>query len=136
MNSEQFYPGPGAGQVPAHGQPLAAARPGSSIPARKLIIAAVIAALLIAAAVIGHAVASGSSIAAGDCVVTNPTVLSGWDIKKVACNSDPGSSLVVQKVESVQSGSSGACDPGLTTFQDQPANMTYCLSDSSIGAGG
>lgn len=135
MNNEQLYPGPGVDQVPAHGQPLAAARPGSSIPARKLIIGAVIAVVLIAAAIIGHAVASGSSIVAGDCVVTNPNVLSGWDIKKVACNSAPGPSLVVQKVQSVQGGSSGQCDPGLTTFQDQPANTTYCLSDYSFGGG-
>jgi hypothetical protein len=41
-------------------------------------------------------------------------------IKKVSCNSDPGTALVVQKVVSVQDGSKGQCDYGLTTFQDDP----------------
>jgi hypothetical protein len=72
----------------------------------------------------------------GDCVVTNPNVLTGWDIKKVACNSNPGSSLVVEKVVSVQSGSNGQCDIGLTTFQDDPASKTYCLTGYSFGSGG
>lgn len=66
-------------------------------------------------------------------MVTNPSVLTGWDIKKVACNSDPGSALVVQKVVSVQNGTDGQCDFGLTTFQDGPANKTYCLNDYSFG---
>jgi len=87
------------------------------------------------AAIIGHAISSGSSIAVGDCVVTNPNVLTGWDIKKVACSSNPGPALVVQKVLSVQDGSNGQCDYGLTTFQDDPAGKTYCLNDYSFGGG-
>ena len=63
-------------------------------------------------------------------------MLTGWDIKKVACTSDPGTALAVQKVESVIDGSDGACSLGLTTFQDDPAGKTYCLADFSFGSGG
>jgi hypothetical protein len=96
-------------------------------------VAGVVLVLVIVAAIIGHAVASGDSIVAGDCVVTNPNLLTGWDIKQVACNSNPGSTEVVQQVVSVQSGSDGQCDLGLTTFQDQPAGQTYCLTDFYFG---
>ena len=132
------FPGQGnhearpAGTYPA---PVAA-RTAVTIPPRKLITAGVIAVLVIVAAIIGHAIASSDSIAVGDCVVTNPAVLTGWDIKKVACNSNPGSGLEVQQVESVQNGSDGQCDVGLTTFQDQPASKTYCLNTYSLGDGG
>jgi hypothetical protein len=112
-----------------------AKRPDSTIPPRKLIIGGLVVVLIIIAAVIGHAIASSDSIAVGDCVVTNPNALTGWDIKKVACNSSPGSALVVQKVVSVQNGPNGQCDYGLTTFQDDPANKTYCLNDYSFGGG-
>ena len=118
-----------------HPQHLAAKPPGGTVPPRKLIISGVLVALVIVAAIIGHAISSGSSIAVGDCVVTNPNVLTGWDIKKVACNSSPGTALVVQKVVSVQDGSNGQCDYGLTTFQDDPAGKTYCLNDYSFGGG-
>lgn len=107
-----------------------------TVPSRKLIVAGVILLLVVVSAVIGHAVASGSSIAVGDCVVTNPDPLSGWDIKKVACNSNPGSALEVQKVASVQSGSTGECGFGFTTFQDQPSDQTYCLTPYFSGFGG
>jgi hypothetical protein len=116
-------------------QPSAARRPGAGIPPRKLIVGGLVVILVIVAAVIGHAIASSDSIAVGDCVVTNPSAITGWDIKKVACNSSPGSALIVQKVVSVQSGSNGQCDYGLTTFQDDPANKTYCLNDYSFGRG-
>jgi hypothetical protein len=95
----------GPQQPPASHRHQAAAGPaGGTIPPRKLIISAVVVALVIVAAIISHAISSGGSIAVGDCVVTSPNVLSGWDIKKVACNSDPGTALTVQKVVSVQSG--------------------------------
>jgi hypothetical protein len=113
-----------------------ATRPATSVPPRNLVIGGVIAILVIIAAVIGHAIASSDSISAGDCVVTNPNPLTGWDIKKVACDSSPGSGLMVQKVESVQNGSNGQCDLGLTTFEDDPASKTYCLADYSFGNGG
>jgi hypothetical protein len=29
----------------------------------------------------------------------------------------------------------GQCDLGLTTFQDDPNNKTYCLSDPMLGNG-
>jgi hypothetical protein len=70
-----------------------------------------------------------------DCVVTNPSVLTGWDIKKVGCNSNPGAGLILQKVVSLQNGSSGQCDLGLTTFQDDPKGETYCLEDTLSGNG-
>ncbi len=107
-----------------------------TVRARKLIVSGVILLLVIVAAIIGHAVTSGSSIAVGDCVVTNPDPLSGWNIQKVACNSNPGSALEVQKVASVQSGSTGECGFGFTTFQDQPSDQTYCLTPYSFGFGG
>ncbi len=126
----------GTQQAPARqAQHLAARPPAGTIPPRKLIISAVVVALVIVAAIIGHAISSGSSIAVGDCVATNPNVLTSWDIKKVACNSNPGTALVVQKVVSVQDGSNGQCDYGLTTFQDDPAGKTYCLNDYSFGGG-
>lgn len=135
MNPEQGHGGLGTGQAPEHHyQPAAAAR--TAIPLRKLIIGGVIGILVVVAAIIGHAVSSGSSIGVGDCVVTNPNVLTGWDIKKVGCNSNPGSSLVVQKVESIQNDQNGQCDSGLTTFQDDPAGKTYCLAGYSFGGGG
>jgi hypothetical protein len=112
-----------------------AARPATSIPQRKLIIGGLVVILIIVAAAVGHAIASSNSIALDDCVVTNPNLLTGWDIKKVACGSNPGTALVVQKVVSVQDGSNGQCDYGLTTFQDDPANKTYCLNDYSFGGG-
>jgi hypothetical protein len=43
--------------------------------------------------------------------------------------------ITVQKVESAQNGPSGQCDLGLTTFQDDPNNKTYCLSDPMLGNG-
>ena len=83
--------------------------------------------------IIGHAIASSNSIAVGDCVVTNPDALTGWDIKKVTCGSNPGSAFEVQQVQSVQDGSDGECGFGLTTFQDDPNNQTYCLTLYSFG---
>lgn len=121
-----------AGTYPA----AVAARRAGTIPPRKLITAGVIAVLVIVAAIIGHAIASSDSIAVGDCVMTNPAVLTGWDIKKVACNSNPGFGLEIQQVESVQNGPDGQCDVGLTTFQDEPDNKTYCLNTYSFGDGG
>lgn len=124
---------PQAAGVPT-AQPIA--RPAVTVPPRKLIVAGVVVLLVIIAAVIGHAVASSNSIAVGDCVVTNPNVLTGWDIKKVGCGSNPGSALLVQRVESVQDTSDGQCDLGLTTFQDDPAGKTYCLAGDGFGSGG
>jgi hypothetical protein len=106
-------------------RPLAAAASRPAFPPRRIITVAVIVVLGIVAAVIGHTIAAGNSIGVGDCVVTNPNVLIGWDIKKVACNSNPGSGLVVHEVVSIQSGSNGQCDPRRTTFQDDPSNKTY-----------
>ncbi len=129
-------------QQPRATAPQAPARPPQAVaPARvsasprKLIVGGLVVVLVVVAAIIGHAVASGNSIAVGDCVVTNPNPLTGWDIKKVTCNSNPGAALIVQKVVSVQAGSNGQCADGLTTFQDDPANSTYCLSDYSFGGG-
>jgi hypothetical protein len=121
-------------QVPST-SPQAAARPAVSASPRKLIVGGLVVVLLIVAAVIGHAIASSTSIAVGDCVVTNPNALTGWDIKKVACNSNPGPAQVVEKVVSVQGDSNGQCDYGLTTFQDDPASKTYCLNEYSFGGG-
>jgi len=134
---QQGYEQPQANYAPKHQQrqPVIV-RPNSTIPPVKLIIGGVIVLVLIVAAIIGHGIASGSSIAVGDCVVTNPNVLTQWDIKKVACNSNPSSALMVQKVVSVQDGSDGECGFGMTTFQDDPAGKTYCLSDYSFGSGG
>ena len=106
---------------------------GNRVPIRRLIVAVVVLALIIIGAVVGHAIASGDSIALGDCVVTSPNLATGWDIKKVACTSNPGSGLIVQKVVSVQNGSNGQCDLGLTTFQDDPSDKTYCLTGYSFG---
>ena len=134
---EHGYQQPQVNDAPKHQhrQPVMV-RPTPAIPPVKLIIGGVIVLVVIVAAIIGHRITSASSIAAGDCVVTNPNVLTQWDIKKVACNSDPGSAVTVQKVVSVQDGSDGQCGFGLTTFQDDPASKTYCLGDYSFGNGG
>src|SRR5258708_15649253 len=126
-----------SGQQPSarHEQHSAGRPSGGTIPARKLILGGLVVVLVIVAAIIGHAISSGSSIAVGDCVVTNPNVLTGWDIQKIGGNSSPGAALVVQKVVSVQVGSNGQCDYGLTTFQDDPVDKTYCLNESSFGGG-
>jgi hypothetical protein len=113
-----------------------ASRGLGAIPARKFVALVLVALAVIAVAIVGHAVASSDSIAVGDCVVTNPDVLTDWDIKKVACNSNPDSDLTVQKVVSVESGSDGECDLGLTTFQDDPAGKTYCLNGYLSGLDG
>lgn len=126
---------PAAGQQAPATMPQTLARPAASVPPIKLIIGGLIVVLVIVAAIIGHAIASSDSIAVGDCVVTNPNALTGWDIKKVDCNSNPGTALMVQRVVSVQDSSNGQCDFGLTTFQDDPANKTYCLNDYSFGGG-
>lgn len=112
-----------------------AAQSGFTIPPPKLILGGLIVLAVIIAAIIGHSIAASNSIAAGDCVVTNPNVLTGWDIKKVDCSSNPGTALTLQKVTSVQDGSDGECGLGLTTFHDDPASKTYCLTDI-FGAGG
>jgi hypothetical protein len=106
----------------------AVARPAATVPPGRLIAAGVVVILVIIAALIGHAVASHDSIAVGDCVVTNPSPLTGWDIKKVSCTATPGTGLMTQRVESVQDTSSGDCGLSLTTFQDDPSGKTYCLS--------
>jgi len=116
-------------------QPAVTARPIFTISSRKAIVAGVVVVLLIVVAIVGHVVGSANAISVGDCVVTNPSALTGWDIKKVGCNSNPGAGLMVQKVVSVQNGSNGQCDLGLTTFQDDPNGKTYCLSGSAFGDG-
>jgi hypothetical protein len=134
---QQGYQEPQVNSAPKHQhrQPVMV-RPTPAIPPVKFIIGGVIVLVVIVAAIIGHRITSASSIAVGDCVVTSPNALTEWDIKKVACNSDPGSALMVQKVVSVQDGSDGQCSFGLTTFRDDPASKTYCLSDYSFGNGG
>jgi hypothetical protein len=128
--SQQLQP---AGPASRSYQPADAARPTSAIPARKLLVAGVVVILLIILAIVGRVVASVGAISVGDCVVTKPSVLTGWDIKKVGCNSNPGAGLFVQKVVTVQNGSNGQCDVGLTTFQDDPKGKTYCLEDTLSG---
>src|SRR5262245_56801950 len=106
---------------------------GRRVSRRRLIAAGVLAALVIIAAVLGHAIVSSDSIMLGDCVVTSPNLASGWDIGKVACSSDPGAGQAIQKVASVQAGANRQCDRGLTTFQDDQAGKTYCLTGSAFG---
>ncbi len=128
--------GPPAAGPPA--EPAAPWPPPGGIKRGKLIFAVAIAVVVAVTAIIGHAVARSSSIAVGDCVVTNPNALTQWDIKKVDCN-NPGSGLdqfTVEKVVQVQSGSNGDCTgvPGSdTTFQDDPAGKTYCLTPYGLG---
>jgi len=128
--SQQLQP---AGPASRSYQPAVTARTTSAIPARKVLVAGVVVILIIILAIVGRMVASVNTISVGDCVVTNPSMLTGWDIKKVGCNSNPGTGLFVQKVVSVQNGSNGQCDLGLTTFRDDPKSKTYCLEDTLSG---
>jgi hypothetical protein len=142
VNDQQQHPSPGYhptqyGTVPpTQAQPASAqpvSRPAMAVTPGKIIVAGVLAVLVVVAAVIGHAVASSSSIAVGDCVVTNPNVMTGWDIKKTACGATNGTAFEMQKVVSVQSGPDGQCEAGLTTFEDDPAGKTYCLTTDAFG---
>jgi hypothetical protein len=120
---------PGFGQ--AYQQPLPpGGRPPVTANPRRLIIVGVIVVGFIIAAVIGHAIAggSGSGIATGDCVETSPSVTSGWDITKVSCNQQYNLGSSVYQVQSVLNGSGQSCyGDSETTFNDDPANKTYCL---------
>jgi hypothetical protein len=127
----QYGTVPPAQAQPASDQPVS--RPTTVVTPRKIIVAGVLAVLVIVAAIIGHAIASSSSIAVGNCVVTNPNVMTGWDIKKTTCGAANGTALDVQKVVSVQSGTDGQCEAGLTTFEDDPAGKTYCLTTDAFG---
>ncbi|HEX4258553.1 MAG TPA: hypothetical protein VH089_25935 [Streptosporangiaceae bacterium] len=142
MNDQEQRPSPGYHPVqygtvppaqaqPASGQPVS--RPATAVTPQKIIVAGVLAVLVIVAAIIGHAIASSSSIAVGDCVMTNPNVMTGWEIKKTTCGATNGTALDVQKVVSVQSGPDGQCEAGLTTFEDDPAGKTYCLTTDVFG---
>jgi len=90
------------------------------------VVAGIAGVTAIIATIIGHAIGSGSSITAGDCVVTNPSALTDWDIKKVACSNPPQGDFY--KVTSVQGGSDGGCGIEYTTFRDDPEHKTYCLA--------
>jgi len=92
----------------------------------KHIVVGLIGVVVIIAAIIGHTIASGSTIRAGDCVITNPSALTNWDIKKVDCSNPP--QAVYYQVASVQNGSGGDCGVDYTTFRDDPASKTYCLT--------
>src|SRR5215471_7512788 len=73
---------PAMAQQAPTASPQAAARPAATVPPVRLIVGGLILVLVIVAAIVGHAIASSDSIAVGDCVVTNPNVMTGWDIKK------------------------------------------------------
>lgn len=89
----------------------------------------VVVALVIVAAVIGKSLAGGGeSIAVGDCVQTSPNGLQSWNIAKVACSTQTNLGDPAYQVTSVQDGTSGYCPGGETTFEDDPANKTYCLN--------
>lgn len=122
---------PPAQAQPTSDQPVS--RPATAVTPRKIIVVGILAVLVIVAAIIGHAIASSNSIAVGDCVMTNPNVMTGWDIKKTTCGATNGTALDVQKVVSVQSGTNGQCEAGLTTFEDDPAGKTYCLTTDAFG---
>ena len=100
-------------------------KPGTGIKPRH-IVTGLIGVVVIISAIIGHSIASGSSIKAGDCVITNPNAITEWDIKKVDCSSPPQAEYY--QVMSVQGGSNGDCGADYTTFNDDPANRTYCLA--------
>jgi hypothetical protein len=120
--------------TPAQPTPVQpASKAAVAVTPQRIIVAGILAVLVIVAAVIGHAIASSGSIATGDCVITNPDVMTGWDIKKTSCGATNGTALDVQKVVSVQSGPDGQCEAGLTTFDDHPANKTYCLATDAFG---
>jgi hypothetical protein len=142
VTNQERHPSPGYhampyGTVPpAPAQPAsdqAAPKPAMTVTPLKIVVAGVLAILVIVAAIAGHAIASSSSIAVGDCVLTNPSVVTGWDIKKTSCGATNGTALEVQKVVSVQSGTDGQCEAGLTTFEDDPAGKTYCLTTDPFG---
>lgn len=96
---------------------------------RRLIVIGIIVAFVIVAAIIGHAVSSSQSIAVGDCVKTTPIGVDNWSISKVACPASPNPLSLTQKVTEVLNGSNANCYNGIdaTTFNDEPANKTYCL---------
>lgn len=121
--------------TPAWGGPLPAGPPPSSGQSwvqrnpRGILVIGIVVVLLIVAAIIGKAIASHDSIAVGDCVQTSPSVTTGWDIKKVDCSQQYNLGSSTYKVDSVLDGSSASCyGSDETTFNDDPAGKTYCLS--------
>lgn len=81
--------------------------------------------ILILLAVVGHVV-GGGGIKAGDCVTTFTDPLNdNSHIYKASCSKPPAQ--LYYKVLQVQDSTGGECIEGDTTFQDDPANKTYCL---------
>jgi hypothetical protein len=102
----------------------------SSIPLRYRIGVIGAALALILFAIIGH-VTGGGGVKVGDCVttITNP-FNDNSHIFEASCSNPPAS---YYKVLQVQNGADGYCAVGDTTFQDDPADKTYCL-EAAFGA--
>jgi hypothetical protein len=100
----------------------------ASLPLRYKLGAAGVAVALVLLAIVGHAI-GGGGIKAGDCVTTFTDPLNdNSHIFKASCSSPPA---FYYRVLQVQDSTGGNCLAGDTTFQDDPANKTYCLAAAS-----
>ena len=100
----------------------------SSIPTRYRLGVIGAAAALLLLAIVGHAI-GGGGIKAGDCVTTFTNPLNNNShIFEASCSNPPAN---YYKVLQVQDGANGYCAIGDTTFQDDPADRTYCLESMS-----
>jgi len=86
-----------------------------------------LAALTAVVAIAGCGLSGNSTYKVGDRVEVTPSVLHGFDIKKVSGDS-ASFAADVYTVHQVHDGTSYTCDGGLTTFADKPAGKTYCIA--------
>jgi hypothetical protein len=114
--------GPGRHSSPS--EPSQAKAFIAAIPLRYRVRAIGAAVALILLAIVGHAI-GGGGIKAGDCVttITNP-LNDNSHIFEASCSSPPS---FYYRVLQVRDSTGGFCAVGDTTFQDDPANKTYCL---------
>ena len=103
--------------------PLKAAIAG--MPVRYKVRIICVAGILVILVIAGHVV-GGDGIKVGDCVTTFTNPLDdNSHIFKASCSNAPKGQYY--KVLQVQDSTGGECSLGDTTFQDDPANKTYCL---------
>jgi len=125
-SSAEDRPAGPAGSAPAEPGPVKAII--ASVPLRYKVGAVAVAVVLVLLAIVGHAI-GGGGIKAGDCVTTFTDPLNdNSHIFEASCSSPPA---LYYRVLQVQDSTGGNCLVGDTTFQDDPANKTYCLESAS-----
>jgi hypothetical protein len=130
--------------IPAPGYAAAAVGPGGGStwqrmsPGARLVVAFVVAALVVMVSFVIrnpdflHRI-SGGGYAVGDCVRVRVAGLSGSEMDKADCTSDPAEQFSgdpVYRVARVEDGKDASCPVsgfGGVTFSNEPEDRTYCL---------